>query len=1686
MAKIKKVISLLLTLALVLGTVTLPSPARAADNSEEFTEANYEIKDMDGASYKVYQFKDLVGTPAPQKQMKVGDLEISDPKPTEAVRGSDPALGEEIPLAERYTVDVVWTTYDLQPTDLGTPIYFQIADFETGKLIAQTEKVTAKGKYKFYKLPAWDDPDVSHDPNEWVLVIPTSFDFDVRIKTGPSGDFAATNVKAIVNQKAMPLYRAEYFTKGAIPTIEAQRTNPEDTTNSVEINKTNLGEDEYYSFAAPIGTGTRLPTFEGRSITVKHYGTDNDLNLQVSEKVTAGRVKMAMKAPGKTDFDRGGTFEENGVPYHYEVTGDYLHPHIFTIRQDLKVKFDPNGGTWKGTAPEAQTIGHSMKLADEWAGLGPITVPTGDDLTPPVEEGQPAKKFIGWNTDPKATEALFTDNTYAEPIKDNATFYAIYKGKAQGKVNIKYVDENNAEITDTKYHIDGQDYSAAKGGNVGDTVPASVASEQGAPKFIGYKFKNATIEPQGEAKYADPATHTITYHYTKLADIIPAKTDDGTDNPDATEDVKATYKPVTMKVDGNKGSFQKGGSDVAGTEFVYYVNPVEGKSLDDVLTASGLTAKAKDENAYKIDTAKEWKFNPGKTKADADVTTSTKVSKDNFDAGVTMEVNFVQTKADQFKDKLKPVDIKVWKGEDITWKKGVALKEANDDFQTILDKDTTVVSDLGEGGTIAEPKTARTSTEANLPNGATGNLKVTFDDGSSLAVNDQTVYVAPEKTKIVKEGEDGYVDPDKLPGDKIKVEIKLGEGVQVGTMKGKTTPVVYAGFYLKPNAGLAVGDFPAVEAQEGYKPGSVKWDPSDQTKAWSKSGAYVAKAEAQTIADKVGEGNLAGVDFGVWKGEDIDWKKGVKVADTVTDNDLKTAIQGYLDDAKTKVTDATTPARSSDKVGEQKGNLTVTFSDGSTLTVKDQTIYVWEHKTENNDENKDDPKPADAVQVSFAIGTGVTALEPANKTMTVKSGTALVDADFPTATVDAAKGYVTPAIWTGNGTDEGKTVSATNKVFTATANKGKSEEPVIPYEPTDPTKPTNPTDPKIPTEDKDHKTVDKNDYVIVAFNVAPEGSGTLTLGNVADKAVVSALVKKGTDWSKFTLPTPKAADSYTFWYWTAKTGAVADGDIRTAHFIKSGDEITPNDPALPDGFFKVTVGKGDGVKANDLFGKTYAVKENEKLAKEKFPTLTAEDNYRDPKWYNGETAVANNKPEDVAITGETTFTAKATEVKFDKDHLVKIEFIKDPTKMTYTEGSATDGKMKLDGLEIKLTDENGVEKTIGAKDLADYGVTVAPAAGTDLTNAKDNGNHLTATAKGNDPTTATPLEAKSKGTLTVNLPESDAPTINQPTAGDKTISGKGVPDASITVKDKNGDKIGETTVGKDGKWSVDVPKDKPLKKDDKITATQEEKGKTPTSAEATVKGKTSHGGGSGGGVIDTPSKPEPKPEKPSEGDLNKDDHYQYLIGYPDGTFAPNRGMTRAEVATMFTRLLKDRPVKGESYAAGLSDIHAGDWYADTVGYAVQKGIVSGYPDGTFKPNQPITRAEFSSIASRFAELTEEKDLTFSDLDASHWGYKAIRLAASNGWISGYPDNTFRPEQAITRAEVTSITNRMLNRYADLDWINAHNDAVIHFSDVSAGDWFFEPVMEATMGHDFTRDADGKTEHWTGLNGKSFI
>lgn len=391
----------------------------------------------------------------------------------------------------------------------------------------------------------------------------------------------------------------------------------------------------------------------------------------------------------------------------------------------------------------------------------------------------------------------------------------------KGKVAIQYVDEMGNAIKE-KYHIVGQEYPSEAKGKVGDDVDANLIPQ---PKFIGYVRKGNIVV--ADRKYVENGGRPVEVPYEKLLDIIPAKDDYGNDNPKATEDVKATYKSVTIKVDGAKGLFRKGDTAKTETSFVYYVNPVGGKTLQDVLIASDLTAESKDENANKIDANKEWKFTPNKTKTDtpADVALGTAVTEENFkNENVVMEVNFKQTMADQLKDKLEAVPIKVWvdttdtDGSKIVWKKGVKLKEADTELQKLLDESTTTFTDLGKDGT--DPKVKRNSSRQNLPNGATGSIEVKFGDKSRITVPNQTLYVANEKN-VVKPGESNQINPDKLPDGKFAVEFKLGEGVKIGDKEGNTTPVLYETYYVKPGTSLDSNEIPATTLQNGYK--DNKW-----------------------------------------------------------------------------------------------------------------------------------------------------------------------------------------------------------------------------------------------------------------------------------------------------------------------------------------------------------------------------------------------------------------------------------------------------------------------------------------------------------------------------------------------------------------------------------------------------------------------------------------------------------------------------------------------------------------------------------------------------------------------------------------------------------------------------------------------------------------------------------------------
>ena len=208
--------------------------------------------------------------------------------------------------------------------------------------------------------------------------------------------------------------------------------------------------------------------------------------------------------------------------------------------------------------------------------------------------------------------------------------------------------------------------------------------------------------------------------------------------------------------------------------------------------------------------------------------------------------------------------------------------------------------------------------------------------------------------------------------------------------------------------------------------------------------------------------------------------------------------------------------------------------------------------------------------------------------------------------------------------------------------------------------------------------------------------------------------------------------------------------------------------------------------------------------------------------------------------------------------------------------------------------------------------------------------------------------------------------------------------------------------------------------------------------------------------------------------LNKTDHFAFLKGYPGGGFAPGKNMSRAEVTTMFARLLTEQMEANKSYPASFSDVTSAHWAANYIGYMEQFGIVRGYSDGTFRPNAPITRAEFAAICCRFEKLTSGT-VTFSDVPASHWAAKSVTYAATRGWVTGYADGTFKPGNNITRAEVAAVTCRLLERSADEAYIRAHLKEMPRvFADMNEQHWAYWYAMEAANGHDYTRSGNAET------------
>lgn len=438
-------------------------------------------------------------------------------------------------------------------------------------------------------------------------------------------------------------------------------------------------------------------------------------------------------------------------------------------------------------------------------------------------------------------------------------------------------------------------------------------------------------------------------------------------------------------------------------------------------------------------------------------------------------------------------------------------------------------------------------------------------------------------------------------------------------------------------------------------------------------------------------------------------------------------------------------------------------------------------------------------------------------------------------------------------------------------------------------------------------------------------------------------------------------------------------------------------------------------------------------------TVVTDKSNRDSK--NGNLPKGATGNLNVAFDDGTSLEVK-DQTLYVSDHMTAATNDKAPedavtVKFLLREGvKATNGTVELEGKKDQPV-EYGSYKVKPGTDLDSYVNPTTSQTIFDLINAKaDVGpawspeNHIV--SKNNNTFTA---EAR--------LPMSKAPVVDKIVAGDKKVTGKGIADSTIEVTFPGVKTPVKTTVGTDGTWSVNVPKGITLKAKDTITVVQTEKNKNPKAVTAVVEAK------SGNGYIVTPvvpggKKPDDKKaqEKPSTATITG-----YINGYPDGTFRPGKSMTRAEAASILANLQR-LPLTDSSKPA-FTD--ADGWYNAVVNAVVEAGYMKGYPDGSFKPDKPITRAEFAMMLSHFMSAKTAPN-PFTDTNGN-WAKEAIDKAYAQGIIKGYEDNTFRSSANVSRAEAMAMVNRTFK-------IKKAGDVKNPFKDISPSHWAYDDILAA--------------------------
>lgn len=302
--------------------------------------------------------------------------------------------------------------------------------------------------------------------------------------------------------------------------------------------------------------------------------------------------------------------------------------------------------------------------------------------------------------------------------------------------------------------------------------------------------------------------------------------------------------------------------------------------------------------------------------------------------------------------------------------------------------------------------------------------------------------------------------------------------------------------------------------------------------------------------------------------------------------------------------------------------------------------------------------------------------------------------------------------------------------------------------------------------------------------------------------------------------------------------------------------------------------------------------------------------------------------------------------------------------------------------------------------------------------------------------TSRSLEYYVNGTYVSDSSYSMIPVVNALSAGASFVRGNAGPYADVTVYDSNGTRLGGASAGSTGIFNISLNRE--LKAGETIKIEAKESGKTSRSTEVKIAGQE--------------AKVAAKVNSPS-----------YIAGYPDGTFKPGKEVTRAEAVRMFVSLVNNGKELPKNPTTKFKDAN-NKWYSDEINFAVSKGFISGYSDGTFKPNQGITRAEFAQMIAVFVKDGYPGSSNFKDVKG-HWASNAIDQLYGNKTIKGFPDGTFKPDQKLTRAEAVTVLNSVFGRNTKAtSFANVNTSSLRKFSDVPMSHWAYYEIIDASNGH----------------------